>query len=290
MSQGTDNIEDLFRSKLENLEVPVDAKLWTSIESSINRSYQGSSGSSLLSSSVIKGIVISSSAFLLISGVILYYNKDNSSNVRKTASNKNIYTEIKEASFDIDSDSNDLQFNVEEEVALSSSPISSEKAMNVKITALVTTKQEDDSKDYDSIAIIPPTAIKLNENKQIDIIYSTVESKIKESVDVKVEDITVLSAPLLIEKTDVTYLPNIYILSNPEAFKIRYSGEFSDFSISILDSKQNTVYRSEKPDFKWFGDNLYGEKVAPGDYLYLIIGFDKENNKIQKYQSLKVIP
>ena len=291
MSQGTDHIEELFRSKLSNLETPVDANLWNSIQSGLNASTVATTtaktGMSLLAKSAIIGAIA-----VTVGGSLFYFSNDNNvENVSVLAEDKSDYLnqniENQKDKKTID-DRSVINSVAESKVILNSDKYVVKGSSKVERNVLVSEPFINESivksivPVVESPNIVPTPDVSPSEVKEDRSILENV-------VENRVEATEVLSAPMFVEKTSIDILPNIYLLSNSGSFKIEYTGSFKDFSITILDGKQNAIFRSDKPDFQWNGDNVYGEKVSPGDYLYLIIAVDKDNNKIQKYQSLKVM-
>lgn len=290
MSQDTNHLEELFRSKLEHLESPVDANLWNSIQSGLSTNAVASSpaktGMSILGKSAIVGAIV------VTVGASLLYFTDN-----KEINDSNQITENQLVNLDYNNDSSDstndsIKIEVEEEAVpylkleivdrpvsetLDSYPLLQENSVNSPLME-------------NTIAGYQVGNVEVPNGKEASVsVINSPKVEVIEPNEIAVKE-EVLMAPMQLEKTSIHVLPNVYLLSNSGAFKIEYTGSFKDFSMTILDNNQNPIFRSDKPDFEWFGENLYGEKVSPGDYLYLIIGVDKENNKIQKYQSLKIFP
>jgi gliding motility-associated-like protein len=63
----------------------------------------------------------------------------------------------------------------------------------------------------------------------------------------------------------------------------------SDFSITIIDSKNNIVYKSDEVNFKWDGRDFSGNLVEAGTYIYYVMGSDHSNKKIAKTSYLTII-
>lgn len=93
-------------------------------------------------------------------------------------------------------------------------------------------------------------------------------------------------------KGNISLLPNIFTPNNDgnsDLFFIESEG-LINFTITIFDENRNIVFESNDPYFKWDGVNMYNyEKVHPGHYSYIIIATDELGNKINKYQSLRVV-
>lgn len=57
----------------------------------------------------------------------------------------------------------------------------------------------------------------------------------------------------------------------------------ADFSITVMNGKNQVVYKSEEPDFKFYPLDL-----PDGDYFYIIVAKDLNGTSIQDYQVLKI--
>jgi len=65
------------------------------------------------------------------------------------------------------------------------------------------------------------------------------------------------------------------------------TNHLSDFSISILNSKNEVVFKSSDPKFRWDGTDIRtNEKVDEGTYFYLVFAEDENGNPIKQYNTL----
>lgn len=88
---------------------------------------------------------------------------------------------------------------------------------------------------------------------------------------------------------EITELPNIYVLNANGYFSIGHKGEYSDFQFTIMDKRNNVIFRSDRPDFEWRGTDLYGNPIEPGNYVYIITAKDQKGIAVNKYSNLTVI-
>ena len=69
-------------------------------------------------------------------------------------------------------------------------------------------------------------------------------------------------------------LPNIFTPNGDgqnETLQIDWgSNAIQDFSIVVLDAKNNVVFKSDRPDFNWDGTDLGGEKLPRAHYIYFV--------------------
>ena len=62
-----------------------------------------------------------------------------------------------------------------------------------------------------------------------------------------------------------------------------------DFQITVLNDRQEVVYESNDPDFKWDGTHYRNnQKVPAGSYFYIIVAKDAVGNVINKHQKLSI--
>ncbi len=62
----------------------------------------------------------------------------------------------------------------------------------------------------------------------------------------------------------------------------------SDYSIVILNRQNQVVFTSNDPDFRWNGENQYGDSVPEGEYVYYFSATDRNGNVVQKYNQLTI--
>jgi gliding motility-associated-like protein len=93
------------------------------------------------------------------------------------------------------------------------------------------------------------------------------------------------------EKPIRIILPNIFTPNGDgqnETLQINWNeSEIQDFSIVVLDTKNNVVFKNNDPNFQWNGANLGGEKLAPGYYIYFVTGMLNEQ-QWQQSSSLQI--
>lgn len=86
-------------------------------------------------------------------------------------------------------------------------------------------------------------------------------------------------------------LPNIFTPNGDgqnENLQIDWQqAEVLDFSIVVLDAKNNVVYRNDNPLFQWDGTDLSGEKTLRGAYVYFVTAV-LNGEKWQQSSSLQI--
>lgn len=93
-------------------------------------------------------------------------------------------------------------------------------------------------------------------------------------------------------KGQLLNLPTVFTPDNDgvnDLFFIESNG-LSTFNLTIFDQNRKVVFQTDVVDFTWDGVHQFtNEKVAAGDYYYIIAAEDESGNHINSYQRLKII-
>ena len=95
-----------------------------------------------------------------------------------------------------------------------------------------------------------------------------------------------------IETTDHQFvLPNVFTPNNDGSNdKFEINGiNLSDFSLVIINSKNETVFQATDILFSWDGRLPNGELVSPGNYIYYIVGKTASKAAYTKIKQLTII-
>lgn len=300
--ENQDKIKELFAEKLGAHEAPVSPELWSSIASKIGSTAvtSGSVGMTVLTKFLI-GIGAAS-----IIGLASYF-------ILQDESISDSNPTDKKAELVVENDNLQEETNVDSEIVSEKNDILSKKETintqnNNKQTINSNTEiQQTLKKETTSLSL--PNGEKKNINNssnQNDNILSQpftnqptsnligenpMPIPVKQEKQ-KAEETTYIAPSIKEEKKstfEITTLPNVYVLNANGYFSIAYSGEYEDFQLTILDGRNNVVFRSTNPDFEWRGEDLYGNKVEPGKYVYIVTVKDLNGNPINKYSPLTVI-
>lgn len=283
-----DKIRELFAEKLGNLEAPVNPELWGAISSQIGTSAAvTSTGLSIVAKTIIG---ISAATVIGVSTYFIASNSGDEEQQPQTQQTTQLITEEKTPTSEslaekevvetvkeqrTDSGTRDV---VQESFGYATPPISEPRIKPLDILLDNHTFITDLTPDLTQQAktepiIVPPVK---NEIKTED----EHEQRASNNADLGQE---------LKPSFELTHLPNIYGLYAGGYFSIDYNGAYSDFQITILDSRNNVVFSSDRPDFEWRGSDLSGNQVEPGKYVYIITAKDLNGNAINKYSPLTVI-
>jgi gliding motility-associated-like protein len=98
--------------------------------------------------------------------------------------------------------------------------------------------------------------------------------------------------PSSIEQEEFIVLPNIFTPNGDgknDVFSIDLGAfEFADYSLVILDVKNQVVFKSNDPLESWNGKKVDGEVCPMGTYVYYLTGKTVTGKTISKYSSLRI--
>lgn len=278
-----DLFKDVFSEKLGNLEVPVRPELWSSISSQIGTTAATSvaTGMSFLSKLIIGGSI---SAAVVAGAILLYPSKTEV----KEIVNKNKLT------FEAPSDEKSDKISETTSVKiLNSKDIKGSKPLEFKyISCQFGSVVEDD--------FITPSFVANNIVSKSDVIETPNTSVFEElkPTTIKEDDKKVDSKPSVVDDMYITenksseklILPNIFTPNNDGKADLFYieSNGLTNFSLVVFDSKNNIVFKSEDPAFRWDGVKLNGDIVEEGKYMYIVTAKDNLGKEISENSFLTI--
>jgi gliding motility-associated-like protein len=266
-----DNIKDLFEGALRNQELPVRPELWQGIQSGLASSTVVAASSKLLVAKIIGG----GFAAALVVGSVYFMNQP----AQKSAKN-DVVVEQKVAKVE-----NEAIKKLQSEV----SPVVSPKLEMVNEMPVFTNSGYELPSDFvigceggwgkpeilEAQKVVEEAKLETVENSQI----NNLSKEENESKDVAAVKAVVIET-----------LPNVFTPNGDNAndgFKINIQNT-KDFQITILDQNNATVFTSSDPNFEWNGTDQGGNKVAPGEYVYFILGKGKDNKEFKEYRRLTI--
>ncbi|MEY3100353.1 MAG: hypothetical protein RIS63_1255 [Bacteroidota bacterium] len=266
-----DNIKELFAKGLQDHHISVDPALWSSISSSI------SAGSAKAGLGILTKVLIGVAASSMV-GVAVYLTVQTTQTEPKKINqeqkfntpqpNKNPSRSIQTESSIKSSTTN--QTIVEVNIPpIDDSALENQPAQNQVVSIQDAIKQPHVLQDHllsNSVVPVPtqnPTpAQSQSANTQPTIPTNTQNQVVNQGQQT--------------EKPIRIALPNVFTPNGDgknETLQIDWNEfEVLDFSIVVLDTKNNVVFKNNDPNFQWNGTNLGGEKLAAGYYIYFVTG------------------
>jgi gliding motility-associated-like protein len=281
-----DNIKDLFAKGLQDHQVQVDPALWSSISSSIGAS-TAKAGLSILSKTLI-GVA----ATTIVAGAV--YLSTVSTN--KEAPNEPS-TESKELVISKEAKPNTSTPKSEQPVqAQPSSELAPAQTTDLRIDAAASSTPQAQFSQGVSVQTpnvqpkpaapqqIIPHSIPFNIAQRAQAVQTIASAPNNASQQQAAQQPTRSALPHI-------SLPNIFTPNNDgqnETLQIDWgTHSVQDFSIVVLDTKNNVVFKSDRPDFDWDGTDLGGEKLPRAHYIYFVSAL-LDGQKWQQSSSLQI--
>lgn len=282
-----DYIKDLFAEKLANAEAQVNPELWSAISSNIATSSTVASG---LSTTAKFLIGLGTAASVTVATVLLINSsKDeetplkkeltkNENKIEKTSTKDTLITKLK-----------DYQDNFVSVQNPSMDEIFKGLLKNIDYNNLpfydcchgqFDKKQDSLSRNIQTASLIATKADSTSETNQ----NKFVENKSAEAKE------NISSSKIAVDLV-IGELKNTFTPSNDgvnDYFEIELEG-LEDFALTVLNQKNEVVFKSNDINFKWDGRDIAGELVPQGQYIYFFTGKDSLGNPISKYSSLTII-
>jgi gliding motility-associated-like protein len=276
-----DLLKEFFAKKLQDYEANVDPALWSSISSKLGSSSVASNTSFL--SKIIIGTAISAAS--VISGIFLYNSFEEHKDVKKS--------QVKPL---IEGDKLVEKIGLTNLVEETREVVLSEKREFISKVAAVNISRTDEKLPLVKVEhlplLLPFSQMEKDPEKEIvESIVTIPQSKVKERIPLLDE--------LIIEKREENVdllpqikLPSIFTPNNDgsnDYFLLDNIEELFDFSVVVMNSKSELVFKSDDPHFTWDGVDFRGNEVEDGLYLYYITAFDANGRMVNRYQSLKIV-
>lgn len=283
-----DYIEQLFSEKLSNFEVPVNPNLWNGVASSITNSsvIAAKTGMSLVSK-----VAISLVSLGIVGSTVVYFSS--------TENRKPIDTEKKQVSSKVASTS-----EIKEEVILNNEISSLSNTRSTIDKTIINEKEVSEDvliNDDHQLVFIPPVSSFEKSKSPTTVIIPSIPVEIEKNVEDKVtvkESMVKESVSTnetiqnkLVGTVDTWQKTNVFSPNNDGVNDIFYlkTNHLKEFSISILNEKNQVVFQTQDPNFKWDGtDTRTGEIVPAGNYSYILFAVDINNQTIKQFNMLTI--
>lgn len=290
MLNEQDKLKELFSEKLGSFEAPVNPELWNAIASKIGTaSAVTASGLSVLTKTII-GIAAAG-----VVGVGTYFIVQSSTNEEVRTEGKpisKVETITEKEVIETQPTSTDVVIEKEAQFKEQSTTVSpenrtQEKEVNEASKEIVDVVEYTPIQKKELKEIVPTTTPK-EEKKEL-IIPSTPKKNVTPVKEHK-EVATFKEIPVVPSAT-IKQLSNVFSPDgdgvNDELF-IDFTGELLDFSLIVMDEKNQTIYQSRDANFRWNGIMMNGNPAPVGNYYYVITARDLNGLPINKYSRLSI--
>ena len=276
--KGKDQIEQLFSDKLGNFEAKVDPSLWSGVSSQLGAQALGSAAAGM--SLVTKAVIGISAASLIAVSVVIFMDNDEKP-TRTVVAKSERTIEPSNESEDVSVDNETKENNTASINTLTNKTEDYNPSLEVVI---------EDTGLLPNIEVLDQKAPELTNEKTETVVETAITEEREELEIVPVVDEEIIIEAEEIELYTIDNLPNIFTPNgdgNNDLFSIKTKG-LSDFSITILNTKNQVVFKSNDSKFIWNGLDFSQNQVASGNYVYYITARDSAGNPVNKYSQLVI--
>lgn len=297
----TNNIEELFRSKLANHETPVNDALWKGIQTKMaaaGATKTVSGGLSVLSKVIIGASIVAAVTIT----TVLITNSDKPVKTVESDADPIAKGDNKESDKSVEYNADDVRnLEVSNNNSLVSSTAEQEGVNSVNHDLSV--PSDLDVSDLD----ITPTPLDLldntsRDNEKTDEFAGEAHNDLagdRSTEDASTSDNTKPEDNQYSEDaTDSEtssgaqkiYLPDVFTPNgdgNNDEFFIETEG-LTDYSLVVMDQRNNVVFQTSDPSFRWKGFDLGGNPVPEGQYIYVLTAQDRSGASINRYSRLLI--
>lgn len=281
--KDNDYIKELFKDSLENIETPVRPELWNAVASSISASSASVVGSTIFSASKL---IIASITLLTIGG-FTYYLSTNTAPQKTLGSSQTINKPLNEVVNQVSSNEKTSVEIHRPNIKIKNSIIHQDLSNQTNLLPI---------DDLVNTANITPVVSNSNnpvlDNRPSELASNVIEKK-SNQIPVSTSLIEETNQSINnIETTEHQFvLPNVFTPNNDGSNdKFEINGiTLSDFSLVIINSKNESVFQATDILFSWDGRLPNGDLVSPGNYIYYIVGKTASKAAYTKIKQLTII-
>ena len=268
-------IEQIFSDKLKDYEADVNPELWNNIASQISATATPVVGGITFLSKVIIGAVAS-----VIIGSVIYLNIGDNDTTQKDT-----LIAIKEVK---------KENNASQESVTVKEGIHNEEIEILKLNRVQTISRKETFPVAEIVPIVDVVPLIKKENETLVIEQHTTQESDEEPRPDLEELIETEEEEEVIEELNnysITKMPDIFSPNNDGANDIFFvtNEGLSNFNVVIMNNRNETVFQSQNPDFKWDGVGPNGQQVPEGKYVYFVIAKDRKNNTVNKHSMLTIV-
>ena len=291
------------------MEVPVRPEIWSGIQSSMNAGIS-SAAAAKTSLSLVSKVAIAITSVAVTAGTIVYFTSGDQDKTAKSSTENTLRTEtVPENSEETEQQKlNEPEQQAELSKSILSIDNAPEKINKEGNNKIADTGSEDiadweENKEKGIKETINTDSVLPAKNKNTEMTVSkehapkemgrdqkqtTVEVKEKQNNNTVQEQ---KSAPAEKGKVQAWQRTNVFSPNNDGINDLFFleNSNLKEFSISVLNEKNQVVYQSQDPNFKWDGtDYRTGEIIPAGNYSYIIFAVDMNGEIIKQFNILTI--
>lgn len=288
------NIEELFSKALSEHQVSVRPELWNAIQAKVAADVATAGTSIAAKSLFLKGVIGLSALTVITAGAyLLMPGSESGTKQKQPILDKHEISTTQENSNQekIEPSTETTRFKQEKQHVRTSIPSihsspNQEEYVNDRVEFMLPEKPK---QTINSVVEEVKSTSNYKQTTIKEVSSTTVESKPTEIIKtIPLKEATSLSPQSFVKTWDKT---NVFTPNNDgvnDYFFVE-TGELKEFSISILDMNNNVVFVSEDPKFHWDGTHYRtGEKVANGNYSYIIYAVGLNGEQIKQFNLLYI--
>jgi gliding motility-associated-like protein len=275
-----DHIKELFQKKLGNLDTPVDPSLWAGVQAALPAT-SGIGGLSLLTK-----LAIGVSAASVITGIVYFtvfrqnpepaiVNNEKPSQQAQTLEQEDENKQTSDETVGLNSNNS----NQQQQKRVEEPKNEVEERMNYEFvpepfkTPLIPVWEP--VKEIIEPEPIQQPAMENGTPEPSPVVTPIIDEPITEddSQVVKIE------------------LPNVFSPNgdNENDFLFLKDYDLRDFQLVVLNKRNQVVYQTNDPQFKWDGSDNVGNPVPVGEYYYMVTAYDVQGKPVNVSNRLTIV-
>jgi gliding motility-associated-like protein len=275
-----DHIKELFQKKLGNLDTPVDPSLWAGVQAALPAT-SGIGGLSLLAK-----LAIGVSAASVITGII-YFTVFKQNTEPASVTNEKPSQQAQTLEQEVEN-----KQTTDETFGLNSN------TSNQQQQKLLEEPRNEAEERMSNEFVLEPFQAPLKpvwEPERVIIEPEPIQQPAMEKgVPEPSPAITpIIDEPITEDDSQVVKieLPNVFSPNgdNENDFLFLKDYDLRDFQLVVLNKRNQVVYQTNDPQFKWDGSDNVGNPVPVGEYYYMVTAYDVNGKPVNVSNRLTIV-
>lgn len=278
-----DYIKELFSEKLSNHEVPVRSDLWSGIQSQIGNTATTAAAAKGISVAAKWAIGIASS--VVVAGSVAWFALDGQT--ERKAEQQLSKMEQEQVSAKPSASDNEIPVAASDSKVVSQAVeagnVSTVKDGTQHVSGVSAVQKNNGTEPDNAPLIVKPAATEIK-----DVVSSQpVVNKEKTVPGTTTTAATNASSVPASGKKAVTGKVKVWVdVFTPNGDRVNdtfhlETENLEDFSITVMNERNQVVFKSDNPDFVWDG-TVNGEMAPEGNYVYMVVSTDSNGNQVNK--------